>query len=412
MSSNESSRRSNVVFKRKARVPCNCGWELRFGYGVAVTLAIFEAKRFFMLILEIFAEWQIIRFAGGLRPVVFTLVNVSLGLPTAMITVRNIRSRKVPRCCAETKRALKCLLVVIALCAMMNAATLASIGYHISVGQESLIGIFNTSMQLYASAASYKYAIDEIQFIFQCCGHSSYADWFLFDWQGVDYASREEMAIQSPVSDEGYRDRGVPFSCCNLRAMVPCEHTEILDHEIKTINTHGCAQVVSPVLLRIVIVAYVMTSTLVIIQVFLAFLMTKIIRRLLCGTCRLYHPRTSFADDSTSVSLVGTSSETERRDTSSSPSDRGTTRRLKETKGHDARCGRKIRRGSSMKHGRCKNKSSAEDDCSSSSPVDTSPVSNCPERARVAHDAARIRPSAHEEHTVSKKPVRGDGTQR
>lgn len=92
MSSNESSRRSNVVFKRKARVPCNCGWELRFGYGVAVTLAIFEAKRFFMLILEIFAEWQIIRFAGGLRPVVFTLVNVSLGLPTAMITVRNIRS--------------------------------------------------------------------------------------------------------------------------------------------------------------------------------------------------------------------------------------------------------------------------------------------------------------------------------
>ena len=96
--------------------------------------------------------------------------------------------------------------------------------------------------------------------------------------QGVDYASREEMAIQSPVSDEGYRDRGVPFSCCNLRAMAPCEHTEILDHQIKTINTQGCAQVVSPVLLRIVIVAYVMTSTLVIIQVFLAFLMTKVLR--------------------------------------------------------------------------------------------------------------------------------------
>ncbi|XP_054011664.1 tetraspanin-6-like isoform X1 [Hylaeus anthracinus] len=306
MSSNESSPTSNVVFKRNARLPCNCGWEVRFGYGVAVTLAIFEAKRFFVLILEIFAEWQIIRFAGGLRPVVFTLVNVSLGLPTALITVRTIRARKVPRCCAETKRVLRCLLVIIAICAVMNAATLASIGYHMSVREDTLVDVFNSSMRLYASAVSYKSAIDEIQFIFQCCGHSSYVDWFLFDWQGVDYASREEMAVQSPVSDEEYRDRGVPFSCCNLRAMSPCEHTELLDGDVRTINTNGCAKVVSPVLLRIVIVAYVMTSTLVIIQVFLAFLIAKITRRLLCGTCHSYHLPATFVNESTSVSLEGT----------------------------------------------------------------------------------------------------------
>ncbi|KAK1132985.1 hypothetical protein K0M31_014349 [Melipona bicolor] len=183
MSSDESSRKSNVVFKKNARVPCNCGWEVRFGYGVAVTLAIFEAKRFFMLILEIFAEWQIIRFAGGLRPVIFTLVNVSLGLPTALFTLRSIRSGKVPRCCAKTRRTLKCLLMVIAICAITNVATLVSIGYHMSVRQETLIDVFNSSMHLYVSAASYKYTIDEIQFIFQCCGHSSYTDWFLFDWQ-------------------------------------------------------------------------------------------------------------------------------------------------------------------------------------------------------------------------------------
>lgn len=91
--------------------------------------------------------------------------------------------RKVPRCCTETRRTLRCLLIAIAICAIMNAATLVSIGYHISVRQESLIDVFNSSMRLYASAASYKYAIDEIQFIFQCCGHSSYTDWFLFDWQ-------------------------------------------------------------------------------------------------------------------------------------------------------------------------------------------------------------------------------------
>lgn len=65
----------------------------------------------------------------------------------------------------------------------MNAATLVSIGYHMNVRQETLIDIFNNSMQLYVSASSYKYALDEIQFIFQCCGHSSYTDWFLFDWQ-------------------------------------------------------------------------------------------------------------------------------------------------------------------------------------------------------------------------------------
>lgn len=96
--------------------------------------------------------------------------------------------------------------------------------------------------------------------------------------QGVDYASRDEMAVQRPISDEEYRDRSVPFSCCNLRAMTPCEHTGILDADTKTINVNGCAEIVSPVLLRIVIVAYVMTSTLVIIQIFLAFLITKVQR--------------------------------------------------------------------------------------------------------------------------------------
>lgn len=40
---------------------------------------------------------------------------------------------------------------------------------------------------------------------------------------------------------------------------------------------NGCVEVMSPVILRIVIVAYVMTSTLVIIQFFLAFLISKVI---------------------------------------------------------------------------------------------------------------------------------------
>lgn len=82
------------------------------------------------------------------------------------------------------------------------------------------------------------------------------------------------MARQSHVSDEDYRDRSVPFSCCNLRVTAPCIHMEMTDDE--TINVNGCAAVISPILLRIVIVAYVMTSTLIIIQVLLAFLITKV----------------------------------------------------------------------------------------------------------------------------------------
>lgn len=83
----------------------------------------------------------------------------------------------------RTKRALRCLLVAVVLCAAINTATLASIGYHISVRRETLVDVFNASMRLYVSAASYKYAIDEIQFALQCCGHTSYTDWFRFDWQ-------------------------------------------------------------------------------------------------------------------------------------------------------------------------------------------------------------------------------------
>ncbi|XP_025988703.1 peripherin-2 [Solenopsis invicta] len=252
----------------RKRINCTCGWEVKFGYGVAFTLAVFEAKRLLVLALEIFAEWQVIRIAGGFQPVALSLADVTLGLPCALITVRTIRRRK-SNFHPKTTEMLKCLFIMIIVCTVMNTTTLALIGYHISVRQETLINIFNASMHLYATTASYKYAIDEIQFVLQCCGHSSYTDWFLFDWQKVDYASREEMAEQDRISDEDYRNLGVPFSCCNLRAVAPCMHLEMTDD--KTINVNGCAEVISPILLRIVIVAYIMTITVIVIQMLLAF---------------------------------------------------------------------------------------------------------------------------------------------
>ncbi|XP_072743835.1 uncharacterized protein [Anoplolepis gracilipes] len=256
---------------------CTCEWNVKFSYGVAFTLAVFEAKRLFVLALEIFVEWQVIRFAGGFQPIALTLAEVTLGLPCALVTVRTIRRRNLPSFHLKTKLVLRCLLIIIIMCTTMNTATLASIGYHVSVRQKTLVDVFNTSMRLYVSVASYKYAIDEIQFVLQCCGHTSYTDWFLFDWQQVDYASREEMAEQNRISDEDYRDLGVPFSCCNLNVVAPCMHMQITDD--KTINVNGCAEVISPILLRIVIVAYIMTSTLIIIQVLLIFLITRMVCR-------------------------------------------------------------------------------------------------------------------------------------
>ncbi|XP_014468946.1 PREDICTED: uncharacterized protein LOC106741428 [Dinoponera quadriceps] len=256
---------------------CTCGWEIKLGYGVAYTLAVFEAKRFLVFALEMFAEWQVIRFAGGFQPFVLTLADVALGLPCALITVRTIRrggpNLRPKNHALRTKRVLRYLLVAVVVCAAMNTATLASTGCHISVKRETLAGVFNASMRLYVSAASYKYAIDEIQFTLQCCGHTSYADWFRFDWQKMDYG--EEMAGQDGISDEDYGDRGVPFSCCSLRAMGPCTHAEMTNDE--TINVHGCAEVISPIVLRVVIIAYVMTGTLIVAQVLLAFLIARTI---------------------------------------------------------------------------------------------------------------------------------------
>ncbi|XP_047369800.1 tetraspanin-6-like [Vespa velutina] len=273
----DCGRSDPIIFKKRKneRFACNCGWEGKFIYGVSLTLAIFEMKRFFMLLLEIIAEWQVIRFAGGLRPVILTLLDIIVGLPTAMLAVRIIRKYKMPRC-SKPKKLFKCLLFVITICVLLNIMTLISIGYHISVKQETLVNIFNASMHLYINMASYKYAIDELQLVFQCCGHTSYTDWFLFDWQMADYASRDEMIYDNRISDEEFRDRGVPFSCCSLRSMTPCVHAEMMDKDIKSINENGCAEVISPVIIRIVVIAYVMTTTLIVTQALLAFLIARV----------------------------------------------------------------------------------------------------------------------------------------
>lgn len=92
----------------------------------------------------------------------------------------------------------------------------------------------------------------------------------------ADYAPRGEMIYDNGISDEEFRDRGVPFSCCSLRSMTPCVHAEMMDKDIKSINENGCAEVISPVIIRIVVIAYVMTTTLIVTQALLAFLSARV----------------------------------------------------------------------------------------------------------------------------------------
>lgn len=66
-------------------------WEIRFGYGVAVSLAILEAKRLFLLVLEMVIEWQVIKFVGGSQPVLLTFVDIAIGFPSALAIIHFFR---------------------------------------------------------------------------------------------------------------------------------------------------------------------------------------------------------------------------------------------------------------------------------------------------------------------------------
>ncbi|KAK2580308.1 hypothetical protein KPH14_012547 [Odynerus spinipes] len=384
-----------IIFKKVEAISCNCGWEVRFGYGVALTLAIFEVKRFFMLILEMIAEWQVIRFAGGLRPVVLTLLDVILGLPTAVLAIRVIRKYKITQCCSNSKRILRCLLLVIVTCVVLNIVTLTSIGYHINVKQETLANLFNASMHLYVNVASYKYTIDEIQFVFQCCGHTSYADWFLFDWQMVDYAPRDEMIYENRISDEEFRDRGVPFSCCSIRSMTPCVHAEMMDKDVKSINANGCAEVISPVLIRIVVIAYVMTSTLIVTQALLAFLIAKMIDRL---SERMRFPVSSLSSMEGSTCLFSETTRGKKKDGGNATS---AICRLvsRDKKAKRNERGTKTKRLSLVKRN-ARGKKDRRDSSHSSPSRGGSPTTK---NAMEISEVARIKPSTHEEHRISRK---------
>lgn len=68
-----------------------CDWESNIGYGVAISLAVFEAKRLLIIILELFIKWNVIRIAGGYQPVIYTVTDIFVGFITAIKTITTLR---------------------------------------------------------------------------------------------------------------------------------------------------------------------------------------------------------------------------------------------------------------------------------------------------------------------------------
>ncbi|XP_031785166.1 CD63 antigen isoform X4 [Nasonia vitripennis] len=253
-------------------------WETRFGCWAAVSLTVLEVKRLLLLTLEMLLNSRAIRFAGALMPIIFTFVDVGLGFPAAVAAVYAIRQHKVRPCQPKIKRALRRVLLSLTVCAILNVATLALIGLYVN-GNASLVEkMLRASMKAYAKNAYYKVSIDELQLDLQCCGFSSYSDWFVLDWQvNVDYADSDEG---EPVNEES-----VPFSCCDRRAMMPCIHMEMRASDERTVNARGCADIISRILFKIAVVGYTMTALIVSTQILMIVFFVRIIQRVLPEIC-------------------------------------------------------------------------------------------------------------------------------
>ena len=90
---------------------------------------------------------------------------------------------QVRPCYPKMKRVMRRVVLCLVVCAILNVVTIVIIACFVNLKPNSLKDLFQASMRFYSRNASYKITIDELQLDFQCCGHSSFVDWFAFNWQ-------------------------------------------------------------------------------------------------------------------------------------------------------------------------------------------------------------------------------------
>ncbi|KAJ8670247.1 hypothetical protein QAD02_001506 [Eretmocerus hayati] len=264
--------------KKKIKIYGRNEWSSRIGCCAALSLGILELKRLLLLSVELVLEAHPLSFVGALPPLIASFADAGLGLPIALAALIAIRRHHTRPCYPKTKPALRRISLGLLICMVLNVGTLVLLWYSVSVSTETLKTALRTSMELYASRASAKNIIDEIQLELQCCGFSSYVDWFAFDWQ-VSETTEDEMAM-----DE-YGVRSVPYSCCNRQTLSPCLHTDMSRDDARTVNVRGCAAILATILVKVAIVGYSMTGLIIFTQIVVIVILIRIIRRIIPEIC-------------------------------------------------------------------------------------------------------------------------------
>lgn len=89
------SPRNNQIIPPSPCTICNCDWESKIGQRIAVSLVLLEIKRFFLLALEMVIEFSVLQFSGAIKSVIFSFVDVALGVPCALAAISSIRKYMV-----------------------------------------------------------------------------------------------------------------------------------------------------------------------------------------------------------------------------------------------------------------------------------------------------------------------------
>lgn len=180
--------------------------ESKFCCSFVMILSTLEIKRLLFLAFEMLTNLSAINFVGILRLFIIAFVAVGLGFPISLIAFFAIRKytsqsrsnwckftsayswnltlrHQYKPCSPNSKCCMRNVAIALIVCAGLNAANLAMMGFDIHINKVQLQQMFITKMESYASNLRQKTDVDDLQMSLQCCGPGAYSDWFDVDWQ-------------------------------------------------------------------------------------------------------------------------------------------------------------------------------------------------------------------------------------
>ncbi|KAJ8731993.1 hypothetical protein PYW08_014723 [Mythimna loreyi] len=133
----------------------------------------------------------------------------------------------------------------------------------------------NKTMKHYRSVPKYKHFIDDVQWSLKCCGIYSYQDWFDRDW----YDKIRDYEWDPNASRRGGHKRSeievtdsVPLSCCKSGS---CISNYLLELGTHSINTKGCGNLLTHIILGSMIGHLVIFLAVIIVEIIILKLITQ-----------------------------------------------------------------------------------------------------------------------------------------